>query len=50
MQDAIRTVNVIRHGELMECAVASLAVGDLYCIRTGDIIPADGILVFFILF
>ncbi|KAI8923659.1 hypothetical protein BC831DRAFT_403490 [Entophlyctis helioformis] len=36
---------VVRNGETMEVPTASLLVGDVCLLQTGDVIPADGVLI-----
>ena len=40
-----RTVKVIRSAKSQEIPISDLLVGDVVCIETGDVIPADGIFI-----
>ena len=37
--------SVIRRGQIVQVALSELVVGDICCIKYGDLIPADGVLV-----
>ena len=48
LQDKIaqdQKASVIRNGQIIQLNVKDLVVGDLCCIKYGDLIPADGIIV-----
>ena len=48
LQDRIEKENlasVIRNGQIISINVKELVVGDLCCIKYGDLLPADGIVV-----
>jgi Ca2+-transporting ATPase len=40
-----RRVNVLRDGEQTQISVFELVVGDVLFLETGDVIPADGVLI-----
>ena len=48
LQDKIaqdQKTSVIRNGQIIQLNVRDIVVGDLCCIKYGDLIPADGLLV-----
>lgn len=48
LQDRIEkesTTSVVRNGQVEHINIKDLVVGDLCCIKYGDLLPADGILV-----
>ena len=48
LQDKIaqdQKASVIRNGQIIQLNVKDLVVGDLCCIKYGDLIPADGVIV-----
>lgn len=48
LQDRIESDNltsVVRQGQLIQINVKDLVVGDICCIKYGDLIPADGLVV-----
>lgn len=45
MSLAPKTANVLRDGQIINVPIASLKVGDIFAVRTGDAVPVDGVVV-----